>query len=99
MLKNLVLEFEDILALVFLFHLECHVHSQLAVERLINVAYSSISKLAKVEIVLPQAKDRSRRKGEVLGANIIIIAQSRNYQHVENYIVLNCRSAHKPHFL
>ena len=65
MLKNLVLEFEDILALVFLFHLECHVHSQLAVERLINVAYSSISKLAKVEIVLPQAKDSLRRRGGV----------------------------------
>ena len=50
MLENLVLEFEDVLALVFLFHLECHVHSQLAVERLINVAYSSMSKLGIVGI-------------------------------------------------
>ena len=50
MLQDLVLELEDVLALVLLFHLESHVHSQLAVESLINVAYSSMSKLGIVGI-------------------------------------------------
>ena len=44
MLEDLVFKFEDVFALIFLFHLQGHVHAQRAIKSLINVTYTRSDK-------------------------------------------------------